>query len=251
MARTIRFSEMFIGILSHDLRNPLSAITTAASALAQKREIAEKVAAPAGRILKSAGRMARMIDQLLDFTRVRLGNGIPLQQSSTDLAAVCRAAIEELVGDGKSSVHLAVEGEPVGEWDRDRLAQLVSNLLGNALAHRKPGTPVDVRIDGTHSKVVRLDSRNDGVIPAELLPVIFDPFRSTGAKRHGSSGLGLGLFISKQIVLAHGGKIQVSSTETEGSRFIIELPRNAELVARAGVTGLLSGEPNFIDGQRL
>jgi PAS domain S-box-containing protein len=251
MERTVRFSELFIGILSHDLRNPLSAITTAASALLKRGEDADKIVAPAGRILKSAGRMARMIDQLLDFTRVRLGNGIPLQQSSTDLAAVCRAATEELVGDGQSRIRLTVVGEPVGEWDRDRLAQLVSNLLGNALAHGKPGSPVRIRIDGTGARAVRLEVHNDGMIPDQLLPVLFEPFRSTGEKRQGASGLGLGLYISKQVVLAHGGTLDVSSTEHDGVCFAVELPRSADSSTSAGRNRLLGGQAGFTHGQHI
>src|SRR5581483_6658068 len=111
-----------------------------------------------------AGRMARMIDQLLDFTRVRLGQGIPLARGPADLAEICRQAIEEIEsGAAAPRVQLSAVGDPTGSWDADRLAQLASNLIGNALAHGAPGTAVRVRVDGTTDQVV-LQIENAGVV---------------------------------------------------------------------------------------
>jgi PAS domain S-box-containing protein len=226
LSRAVRFSEMFVGILGHDLRNPLSAITTAASLLVRRAE-SEKVAKPSQRILSSAGRMARMIDQLLDFTRIRLGKGLPLARSSMDLGAVCRLAIDELdSASAAQRVRLEATGDLVGGWDGDRLAQLVSNLLGNALAHGARDFPVTLRVDGTDERTVLVEVRNAGVVPAALLEVMFEPFRSThDTKQQGSSGLGLGLYISQQIAVAHGGSIEVASCEPEGTCFTVRLPR--------------------------
>jgi PAS domain S-box-containing protein len=224
LLRTVRFSEMFVGILGHDLRNPLSAITTAASLL-NRRADTDKVARPAARILSSAGRMARMIDQLLDFTRIRLGQGLPLSRSENDLAEVCRIAADELDGDpGRIELHAL--GETVGSWDGDRLMQLVSNLVGNALAHGAPTGPALVTVDGRQPEQVKLTVTNAGAIRPETLQIIFEPFRSDkDRKEDQSSGLGLGLYISQQIVLAHSGSIEVRSTQEEGTCFTVRLPR--------------------------
>jgi signal transduction histidine kinase len=238
LSQTVRFSEMFVGVLGHDLRNPLSAISTAAAHLL-RRVGDEKVARTVGRIVSSSERMARMIDQLLDFTRVRLGRGLPLALGTTDLAEVCRVALDELEDQrGGCAVDLDVVGDAVGHWDVDRLGQLVSNLLGNALRHGTPGQPVAMRIDGTGEQI-RLEVVNGGAIRPEILPVIFEPFRTTPDRKEAhSSGLGLGLFISRQIALAHGGSIEVKSSEEEGTRFTVIVPRRAaagpiELVTRS------------------
>jgi PAS domain S-box-containing protein len=224
LLRTVHFSELFVGILGHDLRNPLSAITTAASLLGRRAD-SDKVARPAARILSSAGRMARMIDQLLDFTRIRLGQGLPLVRSENDLAEVCRIATDELDGDPRR-IDLHASGETVGSWDGDRLMQLVSNLVGNALAHGAPTAPAVVTVDGKRPEAVELTVQNAGAIPPEVLPIIFEPFRSgKDRKEDQSSGLGLGLYISRQIVLAHSGSIEVRSTQEEGTRFTVRLPR--------------------------
>jgi signal transduction histidine kinase/CheY-like chemotaxis protein len=227
LERTVRFSEMFVGILGHDLRNPLSGITTAASLILGRAD-SDRVAIPTRRILSSAQRMSRMIDQILDFTRVRLGRGIPLNRKATDLSEVCRQVIDELKGDADQEAELVldVRGAAVGMWDPDRLWQLISNLAGNALQHRVPRTPVLLDLDGSHSDRITLRVRNQGQIPPDLLPVVFEPMR-TGAhgKREGSSGLGLGLYISQQIALAHGGAIAAESTEPEGTCFQVALPR--------------------------
>jgi PAS domain S-box-containing protein len=228
LTRTVRFSEMFVGILGHDLRNPLSAIATAASLLGRRAD-SDKVAKPATRILNSAGRMARMIDQLLDFTRIRLGKGIPVEQRQTDLAEVCRLAVDELESTREiPPVRLTTTGDPIGLWDADRLLQLTSNLLSNALAHGSGPQPVAICVDGRDRNWVVLEVQNAGLVPPEVMPVLFEPFRSrANEKQARSGGLGLGLFISQQIALAHAGTIDVLSSETEGTRLRVRLPRSS------------------------
>jgi signal transduction histidine kinase len=224
LSRTVRFSEMFVGILGHDLRNPLSAITTAASLLTRRAEV-EQVARPARRILSSAGRMARMIDQLLDFTRIRLGQGLPIAAKPVDLTRLCQVTLDELSAE-RARVDLASRGDAVGEWDGDRLVQLISNLVSNALTHGSADDRVRVRIDGGEPGCVRLEVHNRGAIPETLLSGIFEPLHSSNNRKfEGSSGLGLGLYITRQIVQAHAGAIQVTSSESDGTRFVVELPR--------------------------
>jgi PAS domain S-box-containing protein len=227
LTRTVRFSEMFVGILGHDLRNPLSAIATAASLLGRRAE-SDKVAKPATRILNSAGRMGRMIDQLLDFTRIRLGKGIPIEQKETDLAEVCRLAIDELESAGEArKIELRAAGDSIGLWDADRLLQLCSNLLSNALAHGTGTDPIAIRVNGTDPTNVVLEVCNAGAVPPEIMPVLFEPFRSgANEKQARSNGLGLGLFISQQIAISHAGSIEVVSSETDGTQMSVRLPRN-------------------------
>jgi signal transduction histidine kinase len=255
LSRTVRFSEMFVGVLGHDLRNPLSAISTAATHLL-RRVGDEKIARTVGRIVSSSDRMARMIDQLLDFTRVRLGRGLPVDPQSTDLAEVCRVALDELEDQRAGRlVQLEVSGDPVGHWDVDRLGQLVSNLLGNALRHGTAGQPVTVRVDGTGARVV-LEVANSGAVRPDILPLIFEPFRTTlDRKEANSRGLGLGLYISRQIALAHGGSIDVKSSEEEGTCFTVMVPRRAparaiELVAGSEPLGGTSEPATRRSGDR-
>ncbi|HKU36549.1 MAG TPA: PAS domain S-box protein, partial [Polyangiales bacterium] len=229
MQRAIRFSDMFVGILGHDLRNPLSAITTAAYLLETRAE-SDKIAKPVRRIAASADRMERMISQLLDFTRVRLGRGIPLTYAEVDLAEMARAAVDELDSVHTREIRLEREGNTVGVWDADRLAQLLSNLIANACQHGSAAAPVVVRVDGRNASQVELHVMNGGAIPADVLPVIFEPLRQSGdrpVKREGSSGLGLGLYITQQIALAHGGTIEVESNAHSGTRFSVRLRRDS------------------------
>lgn len=223
---SLRFSEMFVGILGHELRNPLSAIATAASLL-RRRADSEKVATPAGRILNSAVRMGRMIDQLLDFTQIRLGNGIATELRNSDLVEICRLAIREMESQGApASIELGASGSSWGWWDPARLLQLISNLLSNAVIHGNANGAVTLRVDGTPADCVLLDIHNSGVVAQGMVPLLFEPYRvAENNKTAGSNALGLGLFISQKIVVAHAGTIDVTSSEMEGTHFTVKLPR--------------------------
>ena len=224
LEQTVRFNEMFAGILGHDLRNPLGAIMASAE-LALRRDEGGKIAKPVSRILSSGHRMARMIDQLLDFTRVRVGAGIPLESSNGDLFQVLRQTTDELEQAHPHSLRLALTGQGEGTFDLDRMSQVFSNLIGNAIQHGLPEQGVEIRADGTSPDRIRVEVHNAGVIAAPLLGKLFEPMTGGERRRDGSQGLGLGLYIGKQIVEAHGGQIEVRSSETTGTTFVTTIPR--------------------------
>jgi PAS domain S-box-containing protein len=231
--RTARFREQFVGIVGHDLRNPLSAIVTAAQLLLRHGSLPERHSRAVSRILTSGDRMTRMIDDLLDFTRSRLGGGFPIERRRVDLAELCEQVIEELeLAYPERNVEFHRDGDAWGSWDPDRMAQVVSNLIGNALQH-SPETAV-VRVDlRDRGDRVELETCNEGpTIPPEVLPHIFEPGRRgpSGRGRAASNGLGLGLYIVQQIVLAHDGSISVRSSQDEGTRFCVVLPRRARAI---------------------
>jgi len=214
--------ERLFGIVSHDLRNPLNAIKMAASSLAKELPVQLKMVTI---IDRCTDRMNRMIYQLLDFTRVRFAAGMALEPARVDLAQLCSDAIAETeLAHPKRNVHLQTIGNPVGAWDPSRLGEVVSNLIGNAQQYGDPSKPLEVRILGDGEAEVILEVHNYGVpIPEEMIPVIFDPFRR-GKIVHPGSGLGLGLFIAREIVTAHGGEITCDSEPGKGTTFHITLP---------------------------
>jgi sigma-B regulation protein RsbU (phosphoserine phosphatase) len=210
-------------MLGHDLRNPLNAITITVKLLL-RGSVDERTARPLERILTSARRMSNMVTQLLDLTRSRLAGGITLQKQYVELGGLVTEVVDEL---RRAYPGRMVAWEPPPEVhvaaDRDRLAQVVSNLLGNALEHGDASQPVTVELS-TEDGDVKLIVHNQGPpIAPEIMPVLFEPFRATRGDR--SRGLGLGLFITEQIVLAHGGKVEVSSTVERGTTFQVHLPR--------------------------
>jgi PAS domain S-box-containing protein len=225
LRETVRFNEMFTGILGHDLRNPLGAIVTAAQ-LAMMRNSSEKLNKPLSRILSSGERMARMIEQLLDFTRVRLGDGVPMAARPVDIVPMVRQVIDEL-DDANPEWALRLDhlGDTSGAWDVDRLAQVFSNLVANAVQHGEPGDGVRVLLDGSRPQFLQIEIHNQGTIPAELVPRLFEPLSGGQRRMERSRGLGLGLYITREIVKAHGGTIDVRSDETSGTTFSITLPR--------------------------
>ena len=226
LAESLRMAETFISVLSHDLRTPLSAIHMGAALLARKADLAPGPARTAGRILSSAERMARMISDLLDYSRVRAGVGVPLTPRPVDALEVCRTAVEELeVVHPHRTVFVEAEGDTSGSWDRDRVLQVVVNLGSNALRYSDPETPVTVRLEGRADEV-QIEVHNLGApIPAELLPHLFDPFRKGQHTGTRPDSIGLGLYIVRTIVEAHGGSIAVRSRAGEGTTFTVRLPR--------------------------
>ena len=219
-ARTARFREHFVGIVSHDLRNPLTAIVTSAHLLLRYGELPERQARVVARIASSADRMARMIDDLLDFARSKLGGEFPIHRRRIDLRQICEQTVEELEFAFTRQVKLEANGDLWGDWDPDRIAQVISNLVGNAVQHSDGDVKVTLRGE---ADVVVLETHNGGPpIPHEVLSHIFEPGRRGDAR---SGGLGLGLFIAQQIVLAHGGSIEVTSNDGDGTKFTVALPR--------------------------
>lgn len=223
---TIRYNELLTGALAHDLRNPLNSIMVASQLLLQREgQRAATAAGPLGRVIAAGQRMTRMIEQLLDFTHARSGGGIRLEIQDTNLEAVCAQAIGELeLIHPDWQIRSGGTGNLWGRWDAVRLAQVFSNLISNAGQHGRKDEPIAVTLDGTATDEAIIRIRNGGVISAEILPHIFDPFHTTRERRDQSSGLGLGLFIVREIIGAHAGSIDISSDENR-TTVVIRLPR--------------------------
>jgi signal transduction histidine kinase len=221
------FRERFIGILGHDLRNPLQAIRFAAASLLERDDTTAPQTRLMHRIAMSADHMGRMIAGLLDVTRARLGGGIPIEPKLADLRVISRQSIDELeIAHPFRTIQLDVQGDVRGVWDPDRIAQVVSNLVGNAIDYSPVDTPVrvDLRVEGTDVLLV-VNNRGPTIAP-EMMAQLFDPFRRGSQGGAVGQGLGLGLFIAQKIVEAHGGAIAVASTPEEGTTFTVRLPHS-------------------------
>jgi PAS domain S-box-containing protein len=225
--RRAEFEQLLIGIVSHDLRNPLSAITMATTTLLRREGLDERQRKVMGRILSSAERATRMLRDILDFTQARLGGGIPMQPRTLDLHELTRQVVDEVqLAHPERRLEIRSCGDGRGLWDGDRLAQVLTNLVNNAIHYSPEHSPVRVRTHGTRD-VVALAVHNAGsAIPPELRSRLFEPMmRAEREGGRGNRGLGLGLFIVKHIVDAHGGTLRVHSTEQSGTTFLVRLPR--------------------------
>jgi signal transduction histidine kinase len=222
---TAEFRERMLSIIGHDLRNPLNAIVMACSVLTARGDLTERDASLVGRIVSSGQRMTRMISQLVGFTQATLGGDFELVLAASDLGDVCRNIAEELSLSSSVTVNVTTEGDLLGLWDADRLAEVVSNIAGNAVDHATPGTPVLIhcRAEGA---LVLAEITNLGVcIPAETLPLIFSAFRRGQLSQTPQAGhLGLGLYIASQIAHSHGGTLVVRSSDGS-TTFTLRLPR--------------------------
>jgi signal transduction histidine kinase len=218
------FRERFMGMLAHDLRQPLNSIFMANGTLVNGLS-SSPLAKSADIQRRAAGRMKHMIEELLDFTRIRPETGMPIQRAQTDFAATATEIVEEMqASHPQKSFELQVAGDCVGNWDPERLAQVCTNLICNAVEHGAVGAPVVIRLDGTDPSDVEMSVSNIGhAISPEVLGQLFLPFRRAAGKLHGT-GVGLGLYIVEQIVSAHGGTITAQSDATR-TRFVARLPR--------------------------
>lgn len=225
LRRSLRYYDFFIAVLGHDLRSPLSAILNSAE-LGLRFVDEEKTRQLLQRIKSSSQRMQRLIDQLLDVTRIRAAGGLTLQHGPADLRALVENVIDEMTAlFGDAHIDLQISGNTNGEWDADRLGQVFTNLIGNAAQHAAGSRHIDIRLSNPNPETIEFCIHNEGVIPPDVLPTLFDPFvKAAGTNRH--PGLGLGLYISQQIVLAHGGHICVHSTAETGTTFRMTLPKH-------------------------
>ncbi|MFL6663109.1 MAG: sensor histidine kinase, partial [Rhizobacter sp.] len=225
--------DMFLAILGHDLRSPLASLNGCLELLdtpgvrPAHREQALCIAK------RSVASVNSMVIDLLEYTCTRLGQGIKVEPRPGDLGLLCRSAVDEIkAAYPRRSLAAEVLGELRGSFDAARLRQVLINLLSNALQHGDPESPVVLTARSLGERLT-IEVRNHGTpIPPEAMQVIFDPLvqipamASTTPERPGSS-LGLGLFIAREIVMAHGGKISVSSSHAEGTTFVVELPHEA------------------------
>ena len=222
----LRINEMFMAVLSHDLRTPLMSIGAAATALQRQPLPAEKAQALAGRVLSSSQRMGRMIEDLLDVTRIRQGGGLAMRMAPLNLHAVLQRSLQEVrEGFPNHVIGSSEQGDLSGVGDEERLCQLAINLVGNAVHHGDPRVAIHVALDGTDPESIALTVTNGGTIPPSLLPQLFSPFRGREREPGRHQGLGLGLFIVQQIVRSHGGRVEVVS-EDGSTCFHVVLPRN-------------------------
>lgn len=221
--------EMFLAILGHDLRTPLNAIITASSFLTTNRGLVGRDLTLAERIYSSGTRMNGLVGDLLDFTRSRLGRGIPIDPRKIDLAEIGRDAVEECQATHPTGeVRFEVSGNVHGEWDPGRVNQALCNLIGNAVQHGAASTPIVVTARGEADEVVVSIHNLGRVIEPEDQELIFDPFKRIGSaesERAPQGSLGLGLYIAEQVAIAHGGSMELRSTEEEGTTFELHLPR--------------------------
>ncbi|NMO21948.1 PAS domain S-box protein [Pyxidicoccus fallax] len=223
-SRTDHFRDQLLGVMGTDLRTPLQAIQQGTGALQRLGGLEEPQRRLVGHMAQAARRMDRMIHELLDFTRERLAGGLTIRPEPGSLDEVVqRVVAERRQAHPGRTLHLEAEGDLRGRWDAARLAQLTDNLLGSVLQHGPEDAPVALRLAGVVGGVT-LSVHNDGlVVPAEEHATLFEPFRR--GRPPNPDGLGLGLYIARQIALAHGGRLTVESRTQGGVRFIVWLPR--------------------------
>lgn len=226
------FEKWILAIVSHDIRDPLNAIQLAAHVLSRTSEPGTPARKQTEVVTRAVGRIQHIVGDLLDLSREREGSGISVEPRPTDLRAMCQHIIEEvraIASDRQITFDCEADGN--GAWDEHRLVQAISNLASNAVQHGRPGSPVRLRLTGDAQRVA-IEVHNEGAIPGEVLPRIFEPFRS--GRHHGrrGEGLGLGLFIAKAIAVAHGGGLEVDCSDG-GTTFRLVLPRNTPVALAA------------------
>lgn len=219
------FKEVFLSTLGHDLLNPLHTILTTSRLMKMRQELAEGTRTRLARIISSGERMQRMIEQIHDLTRSRLNSGLTISKDTCDLVALVARSIGEL-RDAHPTRSIVLQGDDTCNAlvDGRRIEQVVSNLLGNAIAHGDPNAPINVRLCATEDSVTISVHNSGPAIEPELLPLLFQPFTQQRKMRGHSAGLGLGLYISERIIAAHGGTLEVASSEASGTCFRFTLP---------------------------
>ena len=223
--------EMFLAMLGHDLRSPLGAVLTSAQFMLETGELEEPHRTLTERIAGSSGRMVHMVGALLDFTRSRLGGGIPVERAGMNMGKAVHDVVDEIAAAHPSrTIQVDAQGELQGEWDCARISQVMSNLVVNAVEHGSDGTLINVEARGNGEEVTIAVHNQGPMIPSGQRDGIFNPMKARDGAQHAAAGgpsgnLGLGLYIAERIVSAHSGRIEVESSDAGGTTFTVHLPR--------------------------
>ena len=235
-----RYSEMhrdsqnlFLAILGHDVRSPLGTISMGAQMLASNATLPPNAVKTAALIVGSSNRVAEIVSDLLDFSTSHLGDGIPVATSPMDFSPVCTAIVEEMgLFHPERSIQLDIAGDMEVVWDRVRISQAFGNLIANAIDHGAAQAPIAVTVRAHNDDEIIWTVQNAGeVISTAQLRTIFDPAKrfalrpASERKLSDKINLGLGLYITREIIVAHGGRIGITSTTEDGTIFTIRLPR--------------------------
>ncbi|HYO56679.1 ATP-binding protein [Archangium sp.] len=222
------FEQHLAGIVSHDLSTPIQAISMSAELLLREKDLNEQQFKKLHRIRASVERTKRMTHDLLDFTKARLGGGLQVHPQPLDLHVFTRQVVDELAtAHPERQVEMAHSGDARGDWDPDRMAQVITNLVNNALRYSPSNSPVRVETRGEDEAVLLRVHNGGAPIPPRSLSRIFEPLERGAQPGNEGHGIGLGLFIVGHIVRAHGGSVEVHSTQEEGTTFTVRLPRPA------------------------
>jgi signal transduction histidine kinase len=238
LADALEFRDQVMGILGHDLRNPLSAITALARVTMQREDLPGDVRERLVQMDRAAKRSLAMIESLLDFSESHRTGALPVRPVLARPAEIAARMIEELsIANPERVILLELRGREPFELDPVRIEQVLSNLIGNALVHGEAGAPIEVFVDVRDSEALLAVTNRGPAIPADRAASLFLPFThgdtpqpgvtGNASSNHRPRGLGLGLYIVKQIVTAHGGTITFESSAAVGTTFIVRLPRRA------------------------
>jgi len=221
--------DLFVGILSHELRNPLNVISMASQLMLNMGTINERETMLAKQIIESTALISKIVDELLDLTRARFGSGLTLIRTPMDMEFVSRQCVDEMRAVHPTrTITLGTSGDLKGEWDKARIGQVFSNLIGNAIQYSFKESSIGVTVKGATDEVL-LSVHNEGVpIPPEKMGTLFESLTRaiTDTGEHPEAvNLGLGLYITKEIIVSHGGTIDVTSSEENGTTFTARFPR--------------------------
>jgi len=228
-ARTTRFSELFASMVNHEMRNALNVVSTAANLLEMRAE-SEKIAKPVQRIALSATRMERMLSQLVDFTRIELDGALVLIREPVEPDELVDDLLAELPEEQRNRVTFKGTSDVQGSWDRDRIKQAMATLIANALQHGTPNALVRVTVQAEPGGDVCFEVENEGTIAPDVLATLFTPKRRV-ANATAASGLGLGLYVTQHVAIAHGGALEASSA-LERTHFKLSLPAQPAHVSK-------------------
>jgi signal transduction histidine kinase len=239
-AEAARMRNLFLGVLSHELRTPLSTIMASGESLLIAAKGGKVLPEAADRTLRGARRIQSMLDDLLDYVRSGLGEGMRVTTAPANMDQICTRVIGEVqaIHPGRV-IDLRTVGDSSCVCDGQRIAQSISNLLGNALRHGARDMPVTVKVDGSAADTITISVHNAGSpIPGDTRETLFEPLVRGAGADHGGYNLGLGLYVVREIASAHGGAVDVRSDDETGTVFSVTLPRDAGAAAASAFPGM-------------